>query len=246
MFRFLSKLLSLSIFLSSAAGAQVEEPSVDFAVNPTVLRQGKVHVAFEWLTPESFRQKSLSVIDVPKINSRNAGNQKLTASKVAFISNRSFDDLSYDVLNQASFIKDMFGAIAIDQLSADSWRLTNRVNAYRVNFRLGFNLRIQEASERTLPAGLVRFLRNEARGIPSQGRERFILIDMDSFSQLIYRNYSIIYMRELSDGKVVIVGGVVAGVNANRANFYFPFGTEAKMVNEMRTQVLLMARKIKG
>jgi hypothetical protein len=243
-------LLATLCLLSLTAFAQVEEELVDFRISPKILQAGQIHVGFEWLTAPEFRTRQLAVMDRPRISQMNPHNLQLVASKVALISQQSFDELTYERMNQADYIQDMLGAIAIDPLTANTWYLTNRVKAYKLPFRLGYELQALEVSPEELPRELTTWLRREGAEFAGTGRERFISLDMSRFTQLIYRNYSVIYIKELPNGKPLIISGVIAGININRANFFFNYPplsrTENKMMNNMREQVLQMAFKIQA
>jgi hypothetical protein len=230
--------------------AQVEETTVSFKVSPKIIATGEIQMAFAWLNAGEFAQLDMAVMDQPGIHLMHPHNLKMVVSKLAFLTTQTFEDLAYANLNQADYIQDMLGALVIDQLSSDSWYLTNRVKAYKLPFRLGYELQTREVEATRLRKELVQYFRKEAADFPGTGRERFISLDMHQFTQLIYRNYSVCYMKELRDGRMLIISGVIAGININRANFFFnypPFSrTETKMLGNMREQVLVMARKIQS
>jgi hypothetical protein len=82
-------ILWISLLLSSLGFAQTEEKSIDFTVSPGVLQDGKIQVAFGWITPNDFRKTELSLTDVPKISDLHPNNNQMIVSKIAFISKKS-------------------------------------------------------------------------------------------------------------------------------------------------------------
>jgi hypothetical protein len=67
---------------------------------------------------------------------------------------------------------------------------------------------------------------------------------MSEFSLLMYRNYAVIYMRELPEQETLIVGGILAAIDINRAETFFPLGPRKTMMNNLKTQVMSMVRNL--
>lgn len=249
--RLLTVVALIVLLIQFAFGqAEVEETSVDFTISPSVIQQGKIHVSYEWLTPDEFRKTQLSVMDLVKVKDMAQGKNQLVASKLAFTTKKSFDELAFDKLNTPDYITNMLNSVSISQKAAASWRVTNKVKAYGLPFKVSFDFDFKEVSASSLPAATLNYFKDEASVIKSSGRERILILDMSKFTQLIYRNYSIVYMKEISANETLIVSGVVAGIDINKANGYFnypPFSrTETTLMNNLRRQIIHMAREIQN
>ncbi len=242
--------VALIVLLIQFAFGQVEENSVDFTISPSVLQQGKIHVAYEWLTPGEFRKTQVSIIDLMKVKDMSPGQNQIVASKLAFTTKKSFDELSFAKLNTADYISNMLNSVGVIQKSANSWRVTNKVKAYGLPFKVSFDFDFKEVSPSSIPAATLNYLKDEASVFKSSGRERVLILDMSKFTQLIYRNYSIVYMKEISNNETLIVSGVVAGIDIDKANGYFNYPpisrTETTLMNNLRRQILHMAREIQN
>jgi hypothetical protein len=241
-------LILVSLLLQTLAFAQTEESNIDFTVSPGIILDGKIQVAFKWITPSEFRKTDLSLMDLPKISEIQPSNNQLVVSKIAFISKKSFDNLSYVKMNSTQFISDMLNSVGIRQKESDLWYVTNRVKAYNIPFKVSFDFRFKEIAASSLNSQVVNYLKDEASGVKGTGRERFMTLDMSNFSQLMYRNYSVVYMKEISANETMIVSGIIGGLNLNTANSFFnypPFSsTKSTMVGNLRDQILHMARSI--
>lgn len=239
-----------SILFSQLAFSQVYESNVDFAISSSVL-ETKTQVAFEYLTPQEFRKRDLSLMDIPKMNATHVDNNQMIVAKIAFITKKSFDSLSYKKLNSASYIKEMLDSVEIKQKdSPDFWDITNVAKAYNIPFRVSFDFRFKEVTEAGLNEALSNYIRDEVGAFKQEGRERYLLLDMTNFSQLIYRNYSVVYMKELSSKETLIIGGVVSAFSLSKANSYFnypPFATtKGTMLKNIRTQTIHMINKLRN
>lgn len=241
-------LISFVLILSGLGFAQTEERNIDFTVSPAIILDGDIQVAFQWTTPNDFRKTELSLMDLPKISDLQPGNNQLVVSKIAFISKKSFDNLSYNKMNSTSFISDMLNSVGIRQKESDLWYVTNRVKAYNIPFKVSFDFKFKEVAGSTLNSQVLNYIKDEASGVKGTGRERFMTLDMSNFSQLMYRNYSIVYMKEISPNETMIVSGIIGGFNLHTANSFFnypPFSsTKSTMVGNLRDQILHMARSI--
>ena len=239
--------LALAISLSALA-LTVEEKYVDFLLSPATLQGGDIHVGYEWLKPNEFIKRNVSIMDRVKIASSNPSSNQIIASKIGFVSKRKFDDLSSAVMNQSSFIANMLNSVSVKKLSGGSWRVTNKVKAYGLPFNVGFDLKLTEASVGTLSANQLSFLRDEASVLKSSGRERILIVDMTNFSQLMYRNYSIVYMKEIGPSETLIVSALIASFDINMANTLFnfqPFSTaRSTMMGNLKEQIMQMAKSI--
>ena len=64
---------------------------------------------------------------------------------------------------------------------------------------------------------------------------------------LMYRNYSIVYLKEISPNETMVVAGVIAGIDIDKARNYFLFGgVEKTMLGNLKTQVMNMVRNIQA
>jgi hypothetical protein len=241
-------LFTLLVLFSQPSSAQTEERSVDFTVSPGVIMGGNFQVALEWLSPHDFTKTDLSSFDNSKAHTLHPSNNHLIASKLAMISKRSFESLSAVNMNNSAFISEMLNSVAIQRKTSEVWTVTNKVKAYSIPFKVSFDLNLKEVSSAALGPRIVKYFKDEASGIKGMGRERFLVLDMTNFSQLMYRNYSIIYIKEISPNETMIVSGIVAAFDLNAANSLFnfpPFSTtKGTMMNNLRSQILHMAQTI--
>ncbi|MBA2404488.1 MAG: hypothetical protein H0V66_06940 [Bdellovibrionales bacterium] len=240
----------LLTLLSTLSFAQTVEKHVDFTVSPGVILDGSIHVAFEWISPANFRNKSLSQMDLQKISALHPNNNQMIVSKIAFISKTSFDNLTYAKMNNANYIAEMLNSVSIRQKTTDTWSVTNKVKAYSIPFKVSFDFKFKEVTPAVLGASLVNYIKDEASGLKGTGRERFMTLDMTNFSQLMYRNYSIVYMKEISPTETMIVSGIIAGFNLQEGNTFFnlpPFSTtKSTMMGNLKTQIMQMAHSIQN
>lgn len=242
-------LLLLSIlFVSQAAHSYVEEKNVDFTLSPSVLNDGEIQIAFEWISPSEFAKKDLAIMDLQKIETSYGKNNQMIISKLAFITKQPFDELSHVKMNTAKYITDMLNSVTISKKSSDTWYVTNKVKAYSIPFKVSFDFQFREIAQNKLDSKLVRFIQDENSAFSGPGRERFMILDMTNFSQLMYRNYSVVYMKEIGPNSTLIYSGVIAGFNLKEANGYFNYApissTKNTMMGNLRTQILHMARSI--
>ena len=242
-------LLVLSLLFSPFTLAQVEESHVDFTVSPSLISTGEIQVAYEWLEPSAFKTKEMVVADLTKVAALSPGKNHMVASKIAFVSRRSFDELNYASMAKSTFISRMLNAVSISQKSSDVWNVTNRVKAYKIPFKVSFDFRFKEVSAATVGAA-ANYLKDEGSGVAGKGRERFMILDMTNFSQLMYRNYSIVYMKEISEKETLVISTVVAGFNKDMADNLFnlpPFSTTKKtMMDNFETQIMQIVREIQN
>ena len=239
---------SLLITFSQASYTQVNETHVDFTLSPAVIKNGDVQLAFEWITPTEFRKRSLNLMDVPGMSELHPNNNQMIVSKMAFISKNPFDTLSQTQMNNSKYIADMLGSVRISPKADGVWTVTNQVKAYGVPFKVSFDLEFREVPGASLGGPLHDYLIDEASAFSAPGRERFLVLDMTRFSQLMYRNYSVVYLKELSSKETLVVSGVISAFNIAKANTYFnypPFSTtRGTMMRNLRTQTLNMVRSI--
>lgn len=239
----------LFLLLQFQAFAQIEESNVEFTISPSLLSSGKIQVAYEWLSPSEFNKKEFAIIDSLKVAAMKPDNNQLAISKIALISKRPFDSLSAVQMNNISFVAKMLNSVSISQKTSDTWRVTNKVKAYGLPFKVSFDFKLKEVPITSVPS-VARYFRDEASALPAQGRERLLLLDMSNFSQLMYRNVAYVYMKELNSNDTVIVSGIIGGANISTANLIFdhpPFSeTEETMINNLRTQIMGMAKNIQN
>ena len=241
-------LFSFAILFHQPAFSQTEEKYIDFTMSPGVILSGDIQVALNWLTPNEYRKTQASLMDIPQINELHPNNNQMIVSKIALISKKSFDELSYNKMNNALFISEMLNSVGIRTMGADFWRVTNRVKAYSIPFKVSFDFKFKEVTEGTLGTEVSKYIKNEASGLKGTGRERYLTLDMTNFSQLMYQNYSIVYMKEISPKETIIIAGLIAGFDLRSGNTYFnfpPFSTtKSTMMGNLRSQILQMARSI--
>lgn len=241
--------ITFSLLISKFSYSEVREKHVDFTLSPAIINEGKIQIAFEWLSPNEFIKRDLSVMDVPKMSALHPNNNHMIISKIAFISSSSFDELSYNKMNNARYISNMLNSVGIDKLGSDFWNVTNQVKAYAIPFKVNFDFKFREVSGPSLGTKLHNYLNDEASAFKQNGRVRILALDMTNFSQLMYRNYSVVYMKELDNNKTLIISGVISSFNINKANSFFeypPFSTSKNtMMKNLRKQTLHMANSIR-
>lgn len=242
-------LFSFVFLFNQSAVSQTEEKNIDFTVSPGLILDGKIQIALNWLTPDEFRKTEASLMDIPQIYELHPNNNQMIVSKLALISKKSFDELSYNKMNNALFISDMLNSVGIRAMGTDFWRVTNRVKAYSIPFKVSFDFKFNEISENALGTEVAKYLKDEASGLKGTGRERFLALDMTNFSQLMYQNYSIVYIKEIGPKETMIIAGLIAGFDLRSGNNYFNFppfsSTKATMMGNLRGQILHMAQIIK-
>ncbi len=245
MFKFVFSIFTLTILFSSFVFAQVTESQVDYTISPGVIQSGQIQYSQEWLEPHEFKNKELRSIDLAGVANIHPDRNQMVAAKVAFISRKSFNQLSHSQMNKSDFISEMLDSVGIYSQDGNKWRVTNKVKAYGLPFKISFDLKFQEVSAESI-ASVARFLRDESSAFRGTGRERFLILDMTNFTHLTYRNYSVIYIKEISSTESMVVAGIVAGINISAAAVYFPFGPKNTLMSNMRSQVLTMARNIQS
>jgi hypothetical protein len=245
----LKMLFLLTLLFSLSAFSQVEESHVDYDLNPAVLLNGDIQVAYEWMGPSELSRRQLRVIDLAKVAGMHPGNNQLVVSKVALVSKQKFSQLSYEKMNMPDYITEMLDSVGISKKASDYWYVTNKVKAYGLPFKVGFYFRFKDASN-SLPSAVMNYFKRETQSFAGTGNERFLTLDMSHFTQLMYRNYSVVYMKELSNGQTLIVSGLIAGIDLNKADSYFNYPpvsrTENTMMGNLEKQILHMARKIQN
>jgi hypothetical protein len=143
----------------------------------------------------------------------------------------------------------MLSSVNLSKKSNGTWLVTNKVKAYGIPFKVNFELIFKELDSKSLSKNVINYFRHEVGSFPGTNRERFLLLDMGQFSQLMYRNYCIVYLKELSDSKTLIVAGLIASFDLKSANSYFnypPFSnTHDTMMGNLRTQMMNMVKSIR-
>lgn len=123
------------------------------------------------------------------------------------------------------------------------------MKAYGLPFKVSFDFQFKEISGHLLGAQVPRYFRDEASGVNGTGRERFMLLDMTNFSQLIYRNYSVVYVKEIGPNETLVVCGLIAAFDLKTANSFFnypPFSTtKGTMMGNLKSQIMNMVNAIK-
>jgi hypothetical protein len=241
--------LLLTLLFNQFAFSQIEERGVDFVVSPGAVLGGETQLGLEWLGPADFTRTQLSIMDLVKLNSLHPNNNQIIASKVAFISRRPFDSFTHSKMNNSAFISQMLSSVSVSQKNSDTWLVTNKVKAYGLPFKVSFDFQFKEVSPSLLGQQVPRYFRDEASGVNGLSRERFMLLDMTNFSQLIYRNYSVVYVKEISAHETLVVCGLIAAFDLKTANTFFnypPFSTtKATMMGNLKSQIMNMVKTIK-
>lgn len=246
MFMRIARLFTLLMTLLTLSFAHAEESHVDFNLSPAYLEDGNLQVAFEWLTPNEFKKRDLSVTDLVKVQNLHPGNNQLIVSKTALLSKKPVSHFSLQKMNNAQTITALLRSVSAVQKSTDTWYVTNKVKAYGIPFKVSFNLTVREVTPAALGSNVVNYFRSEGSAFRGTGKELFYIMDMTNFSQLMYRNYSVIYIKEISPAETLVVAGIIAAFDINKANSFFNFppfsSTEGTMVDNLRSQILHMAR----
>ena len=244
-----SVIFALLVFTTLSWSA-VQEKNVDFTLSPALMLDGEIQYALDWLSPDELVNRNLRVITGEPIAAKKPSNTQLVISKVAFVAKKSFDKLSPSNMNSEEFISDMLSSVSIQEKPNNIWRVTNKVKAYSIPFKVGFDLKIKEAAKVSLSSDAIRYFKDESYAFKNNARERFLIVDMTNFSQLMYRNYSVVYVKEISANETLIVSGLIAEFDLSAANAFFnypPFSsTRSTMVGNLRTQILSMARSLQN
>lgn len=223
-----------------------EESDVDFRIDSAVLEREN-QLAFEWQSPDQFRATRMSVTDHVKLNKMSPESLYMVNSKIAMISNRPLEDFKIKKLSTAQTVKNMLRSTSVVAQGNNNYRVANKVKAYGLPFTVKFNLAIREIQP---DAATAKYFRDEAIQFEGSGREVFATLDMTDFSQIMYRNYSAIYVKELKDGRTLLIATIMAGFNVEKANSYFNFPpisrTENTMVGNLRSQTLHMMKEMKN
>jgi hypothetical protein len=212
----------ISLFFSLSIYAQVYESNVDYSISSALLESGEVHFGYEWLSPAQFKTKDISKTDLRGLSKITAPFNHIIAAKIGFISDRSFQELSLKKMNEPAFIKKMLRATSVTAKDSGKWEITNKVKAYGFYFKVDFSLKLTEANSSELRE-IAGFMRSEANKFINSGRERFILVEMTDFDQLLYGNFGVVYMREISPDKTLIIATIISAFNQNKANRFFQF-----------------------
>ncbi len=225
----------------------LEEKDVDFRVDQTLLERGEDQIAIEWQSPDQFRSTEISITDLVRVNKLNPSKLQMINAKTAMISNRPMNDFSVKNLATAKMVKDMLRSVSTTQKSSNVFDVTNKVKAYGLPFKVSFTLELKE----TTPSAAVRsYFTSQAAGFAGTGRESFMTLNMTNFSQLMYQNYSVIYTKELANGKTLIIATIMAGFDLPKANSYFnypPFArTDNTMIGNFRSQTEHMLKSMKN
>lgn len=237
------------VFFSLLSFAEVEENYLDFQISPAIVLDYETQANYSWLKPSELSNYKLSVIDLQKVASLHPGKNHLVASKLAFKSKKSFDELSHAKLNNATFISKMFSNASVKPNGTNLWKVGTKVTAYSIPFSVSFNLNFKETTLQSLNSSLRTFLKDELSPFDSTGRERVLILDMDEFSQLLYQTYAIVYIKELTNKQTVILAGVVSGFNKSSADSYFNFpplnSTKGTVMSNMKSLIRQMITTIK-
>ncbi|MFY7993259.1 MAG: hypothetical protein ACOVP4_08220 [Bacteriovoracaceae bacterium] len=236
--------LTLVTALSSFAG---EEAYLDFRVDASALERGQDQMSFEWQGPDQFRSTQMAVTDLVNINKSHPENLHMVNSKIAMISSRPLNDFAVESISTQKMVKDLLRSVSVIPKGGHVYDVTNKVKAYGISFKVSFKLAIKEVKPN---AHIAKYFRDQASLFEGTGNERFVSLDMTNFSQLMYRNYSIIYAKELKDGRTLIVASTVSGFNLKKANSYFNYPpisrTDSTMVGNIRSQTLHMLKEMKN
>lgn len=108
-------LILFSSLFGQWAFSQTQERGVDFVVSPGAVLAGETQLGLEWLEPALFTRTQLSIMDLAKVNSLHPNNNQIIASKVAFVSRRSFDSFTHSKMNNSAFISQMLSSVSVSQ-----------------------------------------------------------------------------------------------------------------------------------
>ncbi len=237
-------LLAFSFFaLQSIAG---EESNIDFRVDSALLER-EDQVAFEWQTPTQFRATKVLVTDHVKLNKFQPDNLHMVNSKIAMISNRPYTDFSLKKLSTPAMVKDMLRSSEVIALGNHKYKVANKVKAYGLNFTIKFHLAVKEIQP---DAATAKYFRDQAVQFEGTGKEVFATLNMTDFSQIMYQNYSVVYAKELTDGRTLLLATVMTGFNKDKADSYFNYPpisrTENTMMSNLKSQTLHMLKEMKN
>lgn len=242
-------LFALLFAFSQFAHSQVIEKDVDFSVSPTLIEDGEVQYSLGWHTPNDFRKTNVSIIDEVKVSSIKPNNNQIISGKLIFITEKPYDDFTQAKMNNAEYISYMLNSVSVNKKSSESWSVVNKVRAYNIPFKVSFDFAFKELETSNLPSHILKYFQDESSAFKGTGREKFVTLDMTNFSQLMYRNYSIVYLKEISKGKSLVIAALVTGFDLNSANNFFnfpPFSTtRGTMTANLKTQVFHIVNSIK-
>lgn len=236
----LMSLLSLQLWGQST----IYENSVNFSIRESELQRGNIQFASEWLTPSAFYQHPLSFMDFDKQVLSQFSRSQVVLSMESFVTNASFDELSFQKLNQASIIKLMFDSLSISK-KGEIFSVTNKVKAYGFPINLHYDVRLNQESKVSIPLTVKNWFKNKIKHLSVTSRSQIIVIETFNFSQLMFKNTGIVFFQELTSGDVIIIATGLSTIDINKANLFFPFGmAKNQMLSNVENQMIHMAQKI--
>jgi hypothetical protein len=223
------------------------EDNLNFAVNKTKIIGNSAQLSISWIAPSVLNKTVFKDLDLKKYSTIEAISNYQVIAKVAFISNKPIEKLSFNEMNNSNFIQKMLGSINVSS-NGQLWDIENKVKAYGLGFRLYFTLDLQEVDFSSQKESIKKLIRNDLNNYP-ESEETFISLDMYDFSQLIYGNIAIVALKKIDANKTLIVSYILCAINKRAADRFFnypPFSqTEEKMKNNLREQTLQMIQGLK-
>jgi hypothetical protein len=220
------------------------EANTNYKVQADWIERGRLQYGTEWLTPTRFSTHPLIVMDYLSQSKEFPGRNQVVLSSISFVTATSFDRLSKEALNKADIVKKMFDANSVTP-TGGSFLLNTTVKAYGFPIGVDFVLTLKKVEETQLSKTSHSFIKSKLSHLSATGRNRILIIEMNQFSQLIYKNTGIVYMQELTNGHVALHAIGVSTINIQKANLFFPFGmAQSQMINNIEEQIIHMAREI--
>lgn len=239
--------LTALALISLHSYSQEEEASIDFRVDSAALERGEDQMSFEWQSVDQFRSTQVAVTDLVKVNLLQPENIQMVNAKVAMLSAKPFSYFVLKNLATVEMVQNLLESQAVSVKGANAFAVTNKVKAYGLPFKVNFDLLMKEIAPDT---AVKNYFKSQGAAFEGTGKEVFLSLDMTNFSQLIYRNYSVIYAKELKNGKTLLIATVICGINIDKANTYFNYPpisrTDRRMVGNIRTQTLHMMKQMKN
>jgi len=224
----------------------IYENSVNYKIREPELQRGNIQFASEWLTPSTFYQHPLSFIDFDKQVLSQFSRSQVVLSMESFITSASFEELSFEKLNQPSIIKLMFDSLSISK-KGDAFSVTNKVNAYGFPINLHYDVRLNQESKVSIPLTIKNWFKDKVKHLSLTSNSQIIVIETFNFSQLMFKNTGIVFFQELANGDVLIMTTGLSTIDINKANLFFPFGmAKNQMLSNVENQMIHMAQKIQN
>ena len=135
-------LLILFLLFSSLLHAQplLREKTAVFSIKKDHLEVGGVQYGLEWLTPFEFNQHPLKKLDANDEIANDEYHTQVVVAKLAFISQKNFDQLSLEKLATKEVVKEMFDASFVEEenkkFPMKNWNLKKKKGKQMLNLFL--------------------------------------------------------------------------------------------------------------